>query len=354
MANVFKRVGRGGLFAWYVRYLDPISGKDVKKKLNAKTKREAELKRAEILNEINTGDFEVRQRQSEIRFFEIADDYLAFSLARKRSSLKDGRTIRNLKGFFGNVPCEKIYRSMIDRYIAERKAGQGRLGKPIQNSTINRELACLKTIFRRAHMDGKVARNPMAGFKLLPEDNVRDRVLTDEEYQKLLFACPAHLRPVIITAWETGMRKNEILRLKWQQVDTKNSLIQLYGDNTKTGKSRKVPISPFLLNMLSKMKPNNEWVFNFKGRHLTDVRTAFVKGCTQAGIQDFRFHDLRHCFVTRMRRNGIPDRVIMAITGHLTMECFKRYDSITVNDLRRAVGVGVPEKLEQFWNKGAL
>ena len=352
MSNLFKRVGRGGLFAWYARYRNPLSGKDVKKKLNAKTRREAELKLAEILNEINTGEFQVRQRQSEIRFFEIADDYLAFSVARKRSSLKDRRTIRNLKGFLGNVPCEKIYRSMIDRYIAERKTGQGRMGKPIQDSTINRELACLKTVFRRAHMDGKIARNPMVGFKLLPEDNVRDRVLTSEECQKLSFACPAHLRPVIITAWETGMRKNEMLSLQWQQVDLKNSLIQLYGDNTKNGKSRKVPITPYLMSTLKKMKPINEWVFNYKGRHLMDVKTAFVKGCDQAGIRDFRFHDLRHCFVTRMRRSGIPDRVIMAITGHLTMECFKRYDSITVDDLKRAVGVVVPEKLEQIWNKG--
>jgi len=352
MANIFKRVGRSGRISWNARYLCPLTGKDVKKKLNAKTRREAELKLAEILNGISTDDWEIRQRQSKIRFFEIADDYMAYSLARKRSSVRDGRSVEYLKEFFGDVFCEKIYRSMIDRYIAERKNGRGRKGKPIQNSTINRELACLKTIFRRAHMDGKIARNPMAGFKLLPEDNVRDRVLTNEEYQKLLFASPAHLRPVIITAWETGMRKGEILNLKWEQVDLKNSLIQLHGDSTKNGRSRKVPISPFLMNTLTKIKRINEWVFNYKGRCLTDIRTAFVKGCDQAGIEDFRFHDLRHCFVTRMRRSGVPDRVIMAITGHQTMECFKRYDSITVDDLKHAVGAVVPENLEQFWNKG--
>jgi len=352
VANLFKRVGKGGLFAWYMRYLDPLTGKDVKKKIHAKTRREAELELAEVLKDIHMGEFERRKRQSEIRFFEIADDYLAFGIARKRSSVRDGRSIGYLKKFFGNVLCEKIYRSMIDRYIAERKKDPGRKGKPIQDSTINRELACLKTIFRRAHMDGKIARNPMVGFKLLPEDNVRDRVLTNEEYQKLLFASPAHLRPVIITAWETGMRRSEVLNLKWDQVDLKKSMIQLHGDNTKNGRSRKVPISPFLMNTLTKIKRINQYVFNYKGKHLVDVKTAFMKGCNQAGIEDFRFHDLRHCFVTSMRRSGVPDRVIMAITGHQTMECFKRYDTITVDDLKRAVGLNVPENLEQIWNKG--
>jgi integrase len=81
----------------------------------------------------------------------------------------------------------------------------------------------------------------------------------------------------------------------------------------------------------------NEWVFNFRRKHLTDIRTGFLSACQKAGIRDFRFHDLRRCFVTRMRRKGIPDRVIMAITGHRTMECFRRCDSITEDDLKAAV-----------------
>jgi len=69
----------------------------------------------------------------------------------------------------------------------------------------------LKTIFRRAWLDRKIAYNPRQGFKLLIEDNVRDRVLSIEEYRKLLVACPPHLRPIVIMAWETGAREGEIL-----------------------------------------------------------------------------------------------------------------------------------------------
>ena len=75
----------------------------------------------------------------------------------------------------------------------------------------------------------------------------------------------------------------------------------------------------------------------YKGKQMRDIRTGFAVACVGADIRDFRFHDLRHCFVTRMRRQGVPDRVIMAITGHQTLECFRRYDTISVDDLRQAV-----------------
>jgi|GEM_PF-2087660 len=80
---------------------------------------------------------------------------------------------------------------------------------------------------------------------------------------------------------------------------------------------------------------------------IRSIKTAFSIACEKADIEDFRFHDFRHCFVTRMRRKAIPDRVIMKITGHVTMECFKRYDTISVDDLKRAVGV----ENEKTWNK---
>jgi integrase len=208
-------------------------------------------------------------------------------------------------------------------------------GSPVQPS--GRELACLKTIFKRAVDGGKLAISPMRSFKLLPEDNVRDKVLSEDEYQRLVECAPEHLKPVIIMAWETGMRKGEILNLNWHQVDLRKGLIRLEAGGTKTRKGRIVPISPRLDKVLRPMLKDLLPVFIYKGKLLRDIRTGFYKACKDAGIQDFWFHDLRHCFVTNSRRKGIPDRVIMAITGHQTLECFKRYDTISIDDLTRAV-----------------
>ena len=83
----------------------------------------------------------------------------------------------------------------------------------------------------------------MTSFKLLTEDNVRDRVLTEEEYQRLLFAAPKRLQPIIIMAWETGMRQGEILGLGCKQVDLKADVISLSGEETKTGRKRLAPVS---------------------------------------------------------------------------------------------------------------
>ena len=110
----------------------------------------------------------------------------------------------------------------------------------------------------------------MLGFKMLAKDNVRDRVISEEEFQRLLFSAPEPIRPVLMTAW--------------------------------------------------------------------DIRTAFSIACRRASLQGLWFHDLRHCLVTRMRRKGGPDRVIMTITGHQTLECFRRYDTISLDDLKQAVG----------------
>ena len=94
-----------------------------------------------------------------------------------------------------------------------------------------------------------------------------------------------------------------------------------------------MPISGNPERVLKHLPRNSEYVFTYKGSRLKYVRSAFMIACKGAAI-----HDLLHCFVTRIRRKGVPDRVIMAITGHQTLECFKRYDNIFIDDLKQAVG----------------
>ena len=84
-------------------------------------------------------------------------------------------------------------------------------------------------------------------------------------------------------------------------------------------------------------------VFTFKGRRLKGSRKAFIRACQQAGITDFRFHDLRHTFNTNLRKAGVPQPVIMKITGHKTAAMFHRYNTVDVDDGREAC-----RKLEEY------
>ena len=161
---------------------------------------------AERLTQVADGTLSLRRRQQATKFFEIADDFLEYSRGHKRSSAKDEVSVRRLKAFFKDVLCGSITKSQIEKYILQRKKG-GELGPKAKPSTINRELACLRSIFRRALNNGKISVNPMSGFRLLEEDNVRNRVLTDEEFERLLEKAPRHIIPVLITARETGMEK---------------------------------------------------------------------------------------------------------------------------------------------------
>jgi integrase len=196
----------------------------------------------------------------------------------------------------------------------------------------------LKTAYNRAIRERKVTENPVCRVKFLPEHNIRDRVLTEEEFAKLLEHSPKHLRPILICAYETGMRQGEILCLKWNEVDLARGFISLLPGQTKSGDGRKIPISPRLKELLEALPKSYSHVFTYNGHGVVWVKRSFNRAREQAGLKDFRFHDLRHTFVTKARRAGVPDRVIMKITGHKTFSMLQRYDSIDEEDLKKAVG----------------
>ena len=120
-------------------------------------------------------------------------------------------------------------------------------------------------------------------------------------------------------------------------MDLGNRIITSRSGETKTGEGRKVPISPKLYEVLSSLGHTEEYVFTYQGERVKSIKRSFKRACQRAGIRDFRFHDFRHTFVTRMRREGVPDRVIMNITGHKTLGMLNRYDRIDEQDLLKAV-----------------
>ncbi len=159
-------------------------------------------------------------------------------------------------------------------------------------------LTCLK------HMVNKGVQWEMAtghtlkkvrNVKLLEENNERLRFLTVEECQTLIDCCIPHLKPIVTVGLHTGMRKGEILGLKWEQVDLDHGFVLL--DTTKNGERKEIPIDGTLRELFSSMSRSIEslYVFTDKdGNPYKSVKRSFGTALKRAGIHDFRFHDLRH------------------------------------------------------------
>ena len=274
-------------------------------------------------------------------FDEVADSFLVYSKARKKSHRDDVSIVTRLKAFLGNRPLENLTQDLLESYIFQRQR-DGQLnhkGKALAGTTLNKEITCLKTIIRRALRNGQIDRDPIMGFKKFKEIP-RDRTLSPEEYQGLFKACSRRLLPIVQLAYSTGMRSGEILGLKWEQVDFKNKIIVLEALETKTQERREIPLSEALTGLLRQVPKTlgSPYVFTYKGKRMSTVRTAFRGACRKAGIEGFRFHDLRHCMVTNFRKAGVSDNVIMSISGHKTHAVFRRYDRVDREDRHKALG----------------
>jgi integrase len=194
-------------------------------------------------------------------------------------------------------------------------------------------------------LKGRVSQdNPMASISIDRENNKRDRVFSKEEFGRLLGVAPTHLKPILRTAYYTGMRRGELLKLTWDRVDLKAGVIRLRPEDTKSTEGRIIRLTKELTHMLQQSTiylatsgQRVPQVFTYGGKPIGSIRRAFETACQRAGIAGVVFHDLRHTFVTNMRRAGVDDFRIMAITGHRTMDVFKRYHTIDQDDLRLAV-----------------
>jgi len=177
----------------------------------------------------------------------------------------------------------------------------------------------------------------------------RDRVLSFDEETRLLAACTnkcADLRPLLITALDTGMRRGELLKLQWFDVDFRSNLIRVRATNTKTEQARTVGMTrrvhEVLLGLRKAAPPDDSVsVFGIKNT----VKNGFAAALREAKIENFTFHDCRHTATTRLTTSGMPASEAMKMTGHTQMIMFQRYVNITEEAARNGA-----ERLDAFLN----
>ena len=260
---------------------------------------------------------------------EFSAEYLSYvrDIVEKRSWKRDENSLAHLLKFFGELKLSAITPNDIIDYQNKRRKENA------NPATINRELACFKHLFNIAKQKNKYfGDNPVSKVKFLEENNHVERVLSIEEEQRLISCCSPHLKPIIVTAMNTGIRKFEILSLKWKNIDFENNLITVEATNTKSKRLKRIPINSLLKSVLLKQKlitRFNEHVFltpdGNRYKRQDSLKHSFLGACRRARIQNLRFHDLRHTFASRAVETGAPIVAISKILGHSSLQTTMRY-----------------------------
>ncbi|MGA2466326.1 MAG: site-specific integrase [Thermodesulfobacteriota bacterium] len=331
----FKLAKHSGKVYWVSVYID---GRKKRERIGP-NKEAAEQREREILKLRTEERFIDKDPAARLTLGELCEWYLKLpEVVAKRSHRRDMVSIDNLCRLLGKeTKLNKITAGQCESYQKLRLAEESCIhpGEKIRPCTVNKEITCLKTMVNRGVRHGKLKENPMAGVKKLIENNVRMRILTKEEFEKLLSSCNFHLRPVVQMAYYMGLRLSEILFLTWPEVDLKKGFIRLSAKRTKTDSSRNIPIHPEVRMALEALPRglHTDRVFLREGKPFDSVKHSFNTACRNAGIEDFTFHDLRHCALNNLRLAGNDFFQIMALSGHKTMDVFKRYNLVTEEEL---------------------
>lgn len=309
---------------------------------NIKTRSEAVEEERRITQEIRDG-------KTVITFGKfVTERYLPWADQNKRAPENDHTRSKALVKFFGaDRLLSDITLFNIEQYKRARAKTITTRGTLRAPGTINNELAVLSRMFSLA--GSLVPENPMRGVKFLEEPTWRTRSLKIEE-ESCLIPCltnPEYLLPIVRFALLTGLRAGEILGLMWEHCRLDRSLIYIAETKWKNDerKTKGLPISGDALDLLLSLKQWSEYVFpSASGTKifLTNLTRYFRRCCLKAQVLDFRFHDLRHSFGTRMAQSGISLPKLQKLMGHQDPKMTMRYIHTEESELRDALNAGTP------------
>jgi integrase len=275
------------------------------------------------------------------------NDYMPIATGRKRSYKDDqSRLNSHIYAYFGSKPINTISKKDIQDYLTDLR-NKGAL-KP---STANRHLSLLSVIFNMAVDHGLMASNPCTGMKKYPENNARDRYLSEDELGRLYTAMnakdPATCKYIeqnraVVNVLKllllTGTRREEALSAKWSNINLQRGLWLL--PHTKSGKSRHVTLNAEAIALLNSLPKHQGSDFVFvnpaTGTRVNTPVKAFHRLLEMAGIENLRIHDLRHTFASIAVNSGVSLYQVQHLLGHASSQTTQRYSHLSNDVLREA------------------
>jgi integrase len=268
---------------------------------------------------------DVKKELPPIRFYDFAVKYREWAKANKtkNSYNRDLTSMVYLNEVFEKKNLHEITMEQVEKYYSQRKV--------ISIYSANRELALLKHLFTKAIEWGRVKESPAKGVKVkLKEETQRVRFLMPPEIQLLLSHCPDNLKPIVTVALHSGMRREEILSLKWTQVNFITGIIHL--DKTKNHEARNIKMNLTVQAALKGLNRISEFVFcKVDGSRFTKVPGPFENVVRNAKIENFHFHDLRHTFASNLVMAGVNILTVKELLGHKKLDMTLRYAHLAPN-----------------------
>jgi len=241
---------------------------------------------------------------------------------------EDKAKLRWLDQHLGNKTLDSINRDMIER-IARAKQKDG-----CSNATVNRTLALVRAMLRKCAREWQwLDRAPMV--RMLKEPTRRVRYLTHAEADRLLAELPPHLRDMAAFSLESGLRAANVTGLKWSAVDLKRKLAWVHPDEAKARKAIPVPLNGAAMAIVQKqIGKHQDHVFTFKDGPIEQLSAAaWYKALKRAGIENFRWHDLRHTWASWHVQSGTPLHVLQELGGWASYAMVQRYAQFAADHL---------------------
>lgn len=326
---------RGRIF--WIRYAG-LDGKVIFESSGTDKFQQAEILLRQRKTSIDEGKQPEIKKIANHTFQELAEKYLSWISGRQRSAKIKGYIIGSLLARYGTLPLRRFNTALVEQLQTDN------INRGLKAASNNKILNIFKHMFTKAvdwDMVESDALKRIRKVKLLRDDSRRLRYLSKEECQTLINSSESHLKHIVTTALNSGMRKGEILSLRWENVDLKHGFILL--DKTKNGERREIPINSTLRQTLQGLTRRLDISYVFfdqeTGNPYRDVKRSFHTALRRAAISDFHFHDLRHTFASHLVMAGVDLTTVKELLGHKTLAMTLRYAHLAPAHKVKAVDI---------------
>ncbi len=285
-------------------------------------------------------------RSKDITFGKLLPEYFGYSKASKAESTYSNdkyRIVAHLLPCFGDSSLKDITPQMIDKYKTRR------IREGASNNTVNHELVCLSHIMKMAIRWRYAERNPVSSVEKMKVPKRPPKFLSLEEVDRLLEASKeSYIYPILMTALHTGLRKSELLNLRWSDINFDQGTVTIQpkdGWHTKNYKSRVISLTPALYETLqehwrqrAKLRIKNEHVFTYQGERIKrGIRDSLRTAVKEAGLENVTLHTLRHTFASQLVTVGVPLKYVQELMGHQSFQTTLQYAHLSEEHVKKQV-----------------